>query len=111
MRIRFVLGFIVSLLSVNLLFAEGDNLEFTVSLENTTPQNHDGVAYISHISNGHAPYVYQWSKNDIALSSDTATGLHEGKKYFVTVIDRKGNSATKFFRVMPMNASEKLNHF
>ena len=111
MKIRVVLCLLALLLSVNHLFAGVNNLDFTVTIENKTAQNHDGVAYISKISNGHAPYIYQWSKNDVALNSDTAKGLHEGKKYSVTVIDRKGNTATKYFRVMPLNASEKLNHF
>ncbi|MFO7868633.1 MAG: alanine/glycine:cation symporter family protein [Bacteroidales bacterium] len=105
------LVFISVFLSFTAHGIEKHKLSFSVKTTNKTIENHDGKAYIHDIQHGHPPYVYQWSKKDIPLTSDSATNLHEGKKYSVTIVDRKGNKSTKTFRIMPQNATEKLNHF
>ncbi|MFW5852076.1 MAG: alanine/glycine:cation symporter family protein, partial [Bacteroidota bacterium] len=86
------------------------SLHFSIATQNETIENHDGKAYIQNIQNGRPPYIYQWSKEDIPLTSDSAYNLHEGKKYKITITDRKGNSHTKTFRILPQNGTEKLNH-
>ena len=86
-------------------------LQFEVKTHNPSGENNDGEAIIQNIKGGHPPYVFQWSKKDIPLDSEKAWGLHEGKKYAVTVTDRKGNTKTQTFRIIPQSASEKLNHF
>jgi alanine or glycine:cation symporter, AGCS family len=104
-----IIVFVSTCISLGLHAQESFN--FDVQIRNITGENHDGFARVVNVQNGHAPYIYRWSKKNVSLESDSATALHEGKKYTVTVIDRKGNSLSKSFRVVPQNASEKLNHF
>lgn len=86
-------------------------LYFTLQTGNATEQNNDCFAEVTSIENGQAPYSYQWSKNNIPLSSNQAYGLHEGTEYTITVSDALGSSTTKSFTIPPKSSSEKINHF
>lgn len=101
---------IICLFASMVVFAESP-LRFDLKKINPSSENNDGEAIITNIIGGHPPYIYQWSKQDIPLDSARAWGLHEGKKYTVTVTDRKGNSASQSFRIKPQTGTEKLNHF
>jgi AGCS family alanine or glycine:cation symporter len=107
----FLYLFTVFLSVANETETDSKTFQFSITTKNETIENHDGKAYIQNIQNGHPPYVYQWTKEEIPLTSDSAYNLHEGKKYKITITDRKSNTHTETFRIRPQNASEKLNHF
>jgi AGCS family alanine or glycine:cation symporter len=92
------------------LFATTE-LSFSLLTGNATPQNYDCFAEVQSIENGQAPYTYQWSKNNIPLTSNQAYGLQEGVEYTITVSDALGSSTTKKFKIPPSSATEKINHF
>lgn len=86
-------------------------LSFTLQTGNSSPQNNDCFAEVTHIENGVAPYTYQWNKNNIPLSSPQAYGLNEGSEYSIIVTDALGSSTRKTFTISPTSSTEKINHF
>src|SRR6218665_221374 len=88
------------------------NAQFDVRIETTNPTSEirDATA-AAIVDGGEAPYIFKWSKKNISLESQTASGFDEGVPYSLTVTDAKGQSAHITFEVATLSIAEKLNAF
>lgn len=84
--------------------------ELVVKGKTINPSNtiNDGAIELE-VDGGTPPYTYKWSNQSTSLHSKMATGLVEGIAYTVTVIDAKGVSETKVFKVEAEAITEVFN--
>tara|TARA_R110002049_G_scaffold696_2_gene4175 strand:- start:3806 stop:5848 length:2043 start_codon:yes stop_codon:yes gene_type:complete len=84
--------------------------ELVVKGKTINPSNtiNDGAIELE-VDGGTPPYTYKWSNQSTPLNSKMATGLVEGIAYTVTVIDAKGVSETKVFKVDAKAITEVFN--
>ena len=61
------------------------------------------------VTGGTPPYKYQWSKDDVPLSSSKASDLTEGISYTVKVSDASGASVEKSYQIEAVSIVENFN--
>ncbi|MBZ9628111.1 amino acid carrier protein [Psychroflexus sp. CAK1W] len=94
------------LFSMSFLFAQ--NLQVKVTVINPSDKINDGQIDLE-VTGGTPPYTYQWSKNDVPLTSNTASDLTEGIPYRVKVTDASGESIDKTFKIDAESIVENFN--
>lgn len=91
-------------------FSVAQDLAVTVELSNANAAINNGKAFAK-VTGGAAPYSYKWSKQDVPLTSDSATGLAEGIGYGLTVTDARGKTVELKKTVPAESVEEHMNAF
>jgi len=78
--------------------------------DNPTPGINDGTARVL-VDASNGPYTYKWSKQNVDLTSDSCSGLAEGRTFTVLVTDASGREQLLEGFVQPESIEEKLNAF
>lgn len=99
------LVFIFSLFSLTVF---SQDLIIKETLLNPSKNINDGVIKVE-VEGGTPPYVYRWSNQETALTSNEAFGLVEGLAYTVQVSDADGRSVTKEYTVPTEAITEVFN--
>ncbi len=88
----------------------GNNAPLELSFEksNPSPKIKNGRVTI-YVTGGQPPYTYKWSKQDVALNSNKAESLVEGKTYSLTITDSKNNTKIGSFEISAESVSESIN--
>lgn len=84
------------------------NIDFEIELNNVSKDINDGFVKIK-VTKGTEPYTIYWSKQDVALNSESAGGFTEGEKYFVQITDYTGNVNKKDFVIPAKSINEHIN--
>ncbi|WP_340202823.1 amino acid carrier protein [Ascidiimonas sp. W6] len=84
--------------------------ELTVKETISNPSNeiNDGVITLQ-VEGGTEPYVYKWSNQSTALTSNQAIGLVEGLEYTVSITDATGSTIEKSYIVPAEAITEVFN--
>lgn len=90
------------------MLLQGQELQVEAKLVNPSSEINNGTIQLR-VMNGEGPFTYQWSKEDIKLTSSSASGLVEGIPYDVTVTDAKGNSFSASYTVEAESIAEHFN--
>jgi AGCS family alanine or glycine:cation symporter len=94
------------LCSIPLTFAQ--DLEVKEKLINPSDKINNGQIELS-VSGGTPPYKFQWSKDDVPMSSSTANELTEGINYDVKIMDASGNILEKTYKIKAESIVENFN--
>ncbi|MFD0933354.1 amino acid carrier protein [Psychroflexus salinarum] len=94
------------LFTISFTFAQDLKVEETII--NPSDKINDGQINLN-VTGGVPPYKYQWSKNDVPLSSSRASDLTEGISYSVKVSDANGASVEKTFKIKAVSIVENFN--
>lgn len=97
-----------ALLSFTISFTFAQDLQVEGKMINPSDKINDGQIELK-VSGGIPPYKYQWSKEDVHLSSSKASELTEGIPYHVTVTDASGESVSKTFLIKAESIVENFN--
>ncbi|WP_019038892.1 amino acid carrier protein [Psychroflexus tropicus] len=101
----------ISLIAFLLFFASltfAQELTVEEKLINPSDKINNGQIQLT-VDGGTPPYTYQWSKNDVPMSSSTANGLTEGVPYTVKVMDAEGLSVEKSYKIKAESIVENFN--
>ena len=98
--------FLILFLISTIVFSQDLTVEHTI--KNQSSLINDGVVEVN-VLGGTAPYTYKWSKQNIPLISNKATGLVEGISYNVEITDAVGTKISKKYTVPMNNISERFN--
>lgn len=101
--LQFLCGFL--LLST---FAQAQDLQVEAKLINPSDEIDNGKIKLR-VLDGEEPYTYKWSKDDVKLTSSSASGLVEGIPYSVTVTDANGRTFTGEYTIEPQSVAEHFN--
>lgn len=99
---------LVAFLLFTISFTVAQDLQVEETLINPSDKINDGQAELK-VTGGEPPYKYEWSKNEISLSSQKASGLTEGIPYTVKVTDANGASVEKAFTIKAESVVETFN--
>jgi AGCS family alanine or glycine:cation symporter len=97
-----------ALLFFSLSFIQAQDLQVDGKLINPSDKINDGQIELK-VTGGVSPYKYQWSKEDVPLTSSTASELTEGIPYTVKVTDANGKSVEETFTIQAVSIVENFN--
>lgn len=89
-------------------FAFAQDLQVEETLINPSEKINDGQIDLK-VTGGTSPYKFQWSKEDVPMSSNKASDLTEGIPYTVKVSDADGQSVEKTFTIKAESIVETFN--
>ncbi len=90
------------------IYAQDNKLQVKVTVDNPSHDINDGFAKVD-VSGGQEPYKFKWSKQDIPLDANQATGLTEGVPYNLIISDKTGDTVKKEIIVPATSINEKIN--
>ncbi|MFO7744261.1 MAG: SprB repeat-containing protein, partial [Psychroflexus sp.] len=99
---------LIALLLFTISFTFAQDLKVEETIINPSDKINDGQINLN-VTGGVPPYKYQWSKNDVPLSSSRASDLTEGIPYSVKVSDANGASVEKTFKIKAVSIVENFN--
>ncbi len=102
--------FWLGLVALFVAIACNAQMQVEIAFQNPSDEIRDASAVAS-IQHGVPPFRFQWSKKDVAMNSDTASGLDEGMKYNLVVTDANGSTTSTDFTVPASSLTERLNAF
>jgi len=111
-KAKFMWNFKVILLFCGVLFltanTNAQDLQVESKLINPSDQIDDGTIQLR-VLDGEEPYTFKWSKQDVSLSSSTASNLVEGIPYSVTVTDVGGRTFSAEYTIEAESIAEHFN--
>lgn len=84
------------------------DLEVKAKLINPSSEIDNGKIELK-VIDGEEPFTYKWSKEDVSLSSSSASDLVEGIPYTVTVTDASGKTFTGEYTIKAESVAETFN--
>lgn len=88
--------------------AQAQELQVEAKLINPSSEIDNGKIKLR-VLDGEEPYTYKWSKQDVRLSSSSASELVEGVPYTVTVTDAEGRTFTGEYTIEAESIAEHFN--
>ncbi|SDG71598.1 amino acid carrier protein [Psychroflexus sediminis] len=99
---------LIAFLLFTIPFTFAQELQVEETVINPSDKINDAQVNLE-VKGGTPPYTYQWSKNEVPLTSNTAGDLTEGILYSVKVSDAAGASVEKSFSIEPESIVETFN--